>query len=446
MATISNGESGSSVRTKLNEIINKVEGVTSIDNDIDITGTLTSDGLTVEQSGNDVSIVSRNTSNNASVATSSSLKLGITSTVGTHDSEIKVVENAVNSNTTRMEFYNYFGGTLYKNMSILGNGGISFYENTGTTAKFFWDASAESLTLGASSEPSVAAGELNLVGASTTNNTAQASLSFFDGGSNDLATVKSYRGGSFSDGELAFEVAQGGAAPAEAMRIDSSGHLLVGTTNTSPATNNVDGAVLRNEGHINVSRSGGVVGYFNRGTSDGTILDLRKDGSTVGSIGTKSGLLFIETGDAGLTFDNSNNRIFPSNDGSASDNNLDLGHSSARFKDLYATNGTIQTSDRNEKQDIAELTDAEQRVAVAAKGLLRKFRWRNAVEEKGDEARTHFGIIAQDLQAAFAAEGLDAGDYAMFIHTTWTDEETGEEKSRMGVRYSELLAFIIAAI
>ena len=89
---------------------------------------------------------------------------------------------------------------------------------------------------------------------------------------------------------------------------------------------------------------------------------------------------------------------------------------------------------------------AEQRVAVAAKGLLRKFRWRDSVEAKGDEARTHFGIIAQDLQAAFVAEGLDAGDYAMFISSTWTDEETGEERTRMGVRYSELLAFIIAAI
>jgi hypothetical protein len=32
------------------------------------------------------------------------------------------------------------------------------------------------------------------------------------------------------------------------------------------------------------------------------------------------------------------------------------------------------------------------------------------------------------------------------MHDTWTDEETGEERDRMGVRYSELLAFIIAAI
>jgi len=123
-----------------------------------------------------------------------------------------------------------------------------------------------------------------------------------------------------------------------------------------------------------------------------------------------------------------------------------LGYSGARFKNIYATNGTIQTSDRNEKQDIEALTDAETRVAVSAKGLLRKFRWKDAVAEKGDEARTHFGIIAQDLQDAFTAEGLDAGDYAMFISSTWTDEETGEEKTRLGVRYSELLAFIIAAI
>ena len=154
------------------------------------------------------------------------------------------------------------------------------------------------------------------------------------------------------------------------------------------------------------------------------------------------------------------------------DNAMDLGFVSSRWDDVYATNGTIQTSDRNEKQDIEELSDAEQRVAVAAKGLLRKFRWKDAVNKKGDEARTHFGIIAQDLEDAFTAEGLDAGKYAMFIKSSWwehevqieatedkeayteihqyeTEEEAPDgavEKIRLGVRYSELLAFIIAAI
>ena len=142
--------------------------------------------------------------------------------------------------------------------------------------------------------------------------------------------------------------------------------------------------------------------------------------------------------------------------GDFKDDAVDLGASSNRFDDVYATNGTIQTSDRNEKQDIAELSDAERRVAVAAKGLLRKFKWQSAVTEKGNDARIHFGIIAQDLQAAFAAESLDAGNYAMFISTTWWEHE-GEtytqdapsgatEKTRLGVRYPELLAFIIAAL
>ena len=62
---------------------------------------------------------------------------------------------------------------------------------------------------------------------------------------------------------------------------------------------------------------------------------------------------------------------------------IDLGgKNSSRYRDIYAGNGTIQTSDRNEKQDIEELSEAEQRIAVACKGLLRKFRWKSSVEEE----------------------------------------------------------------
>jgi hypothetical protein len=281
-------------------------------------------------------------------------------------------------------------------------------------------------------------------------------------------------------------------AATEAMRLDSSGNLLVGTTTSGVASSSSNAGIQLNSSadYIAVARSGGASGYFNRQSSDGIILDLRKDGSTVGSIGNYSTNLFVGTpNNALIAF--GTNRIYPSdNAGAARDNAIDLGNTNARFDDIYATNGTIQTSDRNEKQDIAELSDAEQRVAVAAKGLMRKFRWRDAVAEKGDEARTHFGIIAQDLQAAFAAEGLDAGDYAMFMSNTWwehdvevpaveavaevldeegnvvseaveaadaytrtdtydTQEEAPEgatERTRLGVRYSELLAFIIGAL
>jgi len=230
----------------------------------------------------------------------------------------------------------------------------------------------------------------------------------------------------------------------EAMRIDASGNLLVGKTATG---GNTDGMQIIAGSFFSHVRDGGVVQILNRKTSDGDILQFEKDNVAVGSIGCNAGSFGIGQSNTGLGFYHSDRIVFPAtNAGAAQDNQIDLGYTTIRWQDIYATNGTIQTSDRNEKQDIEALSDAEQRVAVAAKGLLRKFRWKSAVAEKGDDARIHFGIIAQDLQAAFEAEGLDAGRYAMFINSTWTDEETGEERSRMGVRYSELLAFIIAAI
>jgi len=273
----------------------------------------------------------------------------------------------------------------------------------------------------------------------------------------------------------------------EAMRIDSSDTLLVGKTTNSIAT---AGTAISSTLGVRAAVDGDIGLLINRLTSDGNLVDLRKDSTTVGSIGVvnTSEPYFISS-NRGIRI--SGNNIRPCSSGGANlDNVIDLGDTGQRFDDIYATNGTIQTSDRNEKQDIAELSDAEQRVAVAAKGLMRKFRWRDAVEAKGDDARTHFGIIAQDLQAAFVAEGLDAGDYAMFISSTWwetqtevpaveavaevldedgnvvteaveaadaytrtdtyeTQEEAPEgatERTRLGVRYSELLAFIIGAL
>jgi len=238
-------------------------------------------------------------------------------------------------------------------------------------------------------------------------------------------------------------------AGSELGRFTATGNLLVGTTDAAVWDNTTgNGINLRGDlGLIASARTNAEPAMFNRMGTDGEVIKINKDGALVGSISSRTGssLIISSAGNsAGFHFGGA--EVNPVKNGALSDNTIDLGQASYRYDDIYATNGTIQTSDFNEKQDIAELSDAEQRVAVACKGLLRKFRWKDAVAEKGDDARTHFGIIAQDLQAAFAAESLDAGDYAMFISSTWTDEETNEEKTRMGVRYSELLAFIIAAI
>ena len=203
----------------------------------------------------------------------------------------------------------------------------------------------------------------------------------------------------------------------------------------------------------------------NTGSHTGRIASFYKGSSHHGYIGLTSIQygqgVYMSSQEGGLKFQNQFSTVVvePCDENGADlDDSIDLGRTANRFDDIYATNSTIQTSDRNEKQDIAELTDAERRVAVAAKGLLRKFKWQSAVTEKGADARIHFGIIAQDLQAAFTAEGLDAGNYGMFISTTWWEHEGNKyyesqqapegstTVTRLGVRYSELLAFIIAAL
>jgi hypothetical protein len=259
----------------------------------------------------------------------------------------------------------------------------------------------------------------------------------------------------------------------ERMRINSSGHVFVGTT-TDPGST-TKGAALYASGVSFFSAISQPVVYANRITDDGVIIEFQRSGTVVGSIGTNGGSpsrVYITGGDTGLDFEASTDAIRPcSGAGGGRDNVIDFGRPDVRFRTAYITNGVVTGSDLNDKQDIEVLNEAETRVAIACKGLLRKWRWKDSVAEKGNSARTHFGIIAQDLKAAFEAEGLDAGKYSMFIWNEWWEtsetyiNQNGLEKvrintyqkqedapegairkERMGIQYSELLAFMIAVL
>ena len=53
-------------------------------------------------------------------------------------------------------------------------------------------------------------------------------------------------------------------------------------------------------------------------------------------------------------------------------------------------------------------------------------------------------MVAQQVQSAMSDAGLDASKYAFWCSDTWTNDD-GNEQTRMGIRYPELLAFVGAA-
>jgi len=102
-------------------------------------------------------------------------------------------------------------------------------------------------------------------------------------------------------------------ATSTAITIDTSGNLLVGKTSNAFGT---AGVALSPSGSNNMTRAGDPPLALNRLTSDGDILGFYKDGSTVGSIGTLFGDLYVATGNTGIRCVDANRSI------SAYDSNL----------------------------------------------------------------------------------------------------------------------------
>jgi hypothetical protein len=153
-----------------------------------------------------------------------------------------------------------------------------------------------------------------------------------------LAAKKSNATHGNYDAYLQFLVSTNGLGNTEKMRIDSSGNLLVGKTSAN-ATDN--GVWINNNGTSWFTQTSDYALGINRKTTDGSILYFAKDGTSVGSIGTAGGALYIgsTTGnDSYLAF--YGDVIIPSTSaGLNRDNAIDLGYSSSRFKDLYLSGG-----------------------------------------------------------------------------------------------------------
>ena len=110
-------------------------------------------------------------------------------------------------------------------------------------------------------------------------------------------------------------------------------------------------------------------------------------------------------------------KITPENILPSDDARISLGSESLRFNQVYSSNAEISTSDKNLK---TEISDIDQDLLDDWKDIKWvSFKMKDSVEEKGDAARIHCGLVAQDVKKAVQA--VDVEEYGLFCHDTWDD-------------------------
>jgi len=282
---------------------------------IDVTGTATMDGLTVD------GLTTASKAND-----SKQLKLERTgSSVGSSflGSDTSAALHIFDSGSNPV-------ATFYQNQDV------AFYEDTGSTPKLFWDASEERLGIGTSSPSEIL--EINSgtgnIGAKLVSTDALSVIAFKDSSTTDVQYL-----GANGD-SLVFYT---GATPSLAMTFNSS-NLLVGTTDNSPAEGSGVGVRIGKNGTSQFSSADAALSA-NRTSGDGDLITFRNSGSLIARVGfdtTTLGTNPFIAGSAGrgLSFDVDTNTIFPcTSTGARADGTAILGHSSARFQDLYLSGG-----------------------------------------------------------------------------------------------------------
>lgn len=160
------------------------------------------------------------------------------------------------------------------------------------------------------------------------------------------------------------------------------------------------------------------------------------------------------------------------------DNTFANGTAAFRWTQIYAGTGSINTSNEELKLRIEadeKTKEAEHLAALEIKENIWRFKFKDAVDNKGAAARIHFGVGAQTVGNILRKHGLNPESYAFWCYDEWEDiyapevltrhvknAETGEECDeeyctgrqvvikpaghQYGIRYEELLMFILAAI
>lgn len=112
----------------------------------------------------------------------------------------------------------------------------------------------------------------------------------------------------------------------------------------------------------------------------------------------------------------------------------DLGKSNRKWSNIYANNGTIQTSDANQKNSIEELPDKY--IELFDELAPRRYKLNN-----GTSGRYHVGFVAQEVEKAMIASDIDSKEFGGFIK----DKDEDGNDSYM-LRYDEFIGILTAKI
>ena len=173
----------------------------------------------------------------------------------------------------------------------------------------------------------------------------------------------------------------------ERMRIDSTGAVMVGTTNNDVASSSGTG----NEGHVLPAGSPAQHAFsnstcldLNRKTTDGVIINLRKNGSSVGSI---------------------------------------------------STNANSLPSDKNFKRDIKDLN-----IGLDLVSQLQPKSFNLIVDDENSPVM--YGLVAQDLEIALEKVGVTKNSAWILQH----EEKNDAKESDYSLDYGKLIPILINAI
>ena len=229
---------------------------------------------------------------------------------------------------------------------------------------------------------------------------------------------------------------------------------VLNTTSNNTITNSGTNTFITNNNNINTPIGSIRWGQASGAYSSGELSAGPNWGAYIrGYSGTSADVALISSGDKPiLCIKDADNSAYPGND-----NLYSLGTSARRWSVVYSATGTINTSDAREKTFLI-IEDAEKLAALELKQNLRKFKFNAAIEEKGENARIHFGVSAQQVGEIITSHGLDPNKYGFYCYDEWDEVEELKDAdeniiqeyraagSRYGIRYEELLSFIISAL